>query len=121
VNHQWNLGAASGGVCRCGHIATHAKDNIHATRGNQLLDARNGTITFAPGVAIDADILVYYFDPSQPAPVLPATVPAIVAQNGNLTIVNPTADNTVLKNGYSATGDITISSDTGFQVAGGTK
>jgi len=92
--------------------------NLTALQDQVELDARNGTITFAPGVGIYGDILVYYYDVQQPAPVLPGTVPAIIATNGNLTIVNPAVDNTVLINGYSATGNITIVSTTGFQVSG---
>lgn len=92
--------------------------NLTAQQDQITLDARNGTILFAPGVALDGDILVYYYDPNQPAPVLPATVPSIVAQNGNLSIVNPAADNTVLANGYAATGDISIVSNTGFTLSG---
>ena len=99
-----------------GNIAVNG--NLTALRDQITIDAGSGTITFGPGVAILADVLVYYFSPSAPAPVLPATRPAIVSANGDLTIVNPLPNNSVLQSGYATTGNITIQSATGFDVSG---
>ena len=99
-----------------GNIAVNG--NLTALRDQITIDAGSGTITFGPGVAILADVLVYYFSASAPAPVLPATHPAIVSANGDLTIVNPLSNNSVLQGGYATTGNITIQSATGFDVSG---
>ncbi len=99
-----------------GDIAVNG--DLTALRDRVTLDAGAGTITFGPGVAIRADVLVYYFSPTAPAPVLPTIRPSIVAANGNLDIVNPLPNNSVLQSGYETTGDITIRSAEGFDIAG---
>lgn len=99
-----------------GDIAVNG--DLTALRDRVTLDAGAGTITFGPGVAILADVLVYYSSPTAPAPELPAIRPSIVAANGNLDIVDPLPDNSVLQTGYETTGDITIRSAVGFDIAG---
>ncbi|NCY03261.1 MAG: hypothetical protein EBX36_10225, partial [Planctomycetia bacterium] len=99
-----------------GSIAVNG--TLTALQDRVTLDAAGGTITFGPGVAILADVLVYYYSPSAPVPVLPATRPSIVAANGDLDIVNPLPTNSVLNSGYETTGNITIRSVTGFDVSG---
>jgi len=99
-----------------GDIAVNG--DLTALRDRVTLDAGAGTITFGPGVAILADVLVYYSSPTAPAPELPEIRPSIVAANGNLDIVDPLPDNSVLQTGYETTGDITIRSAVGFDIAG---
>ena len=99
-----------------GDIAVNG--DLTALRDRVTLDAGAGTITFGPGVAILADVLVYYYSPTAPAPVLPDIHPSIVAANGNLDIVDPLPDNSVLQSGYETTGNITIHSAVGFDIAG---
>jgi len=91
--------------------------NLTALNDSVSLNAASGTITFTPGVSVNADILSYATAAGQ-TPVLPVVRPPIIVANGDLTLTDPSPTNTVLVNGYTVTGNITITSATGFTISG---
>ena len=80
--------------------------NLSAVNDRVTLEARNGTVTLANGVVIDAYMLVYYATAANFGS--GTTIPTIVAANGDLTISQA---GPITFGGYTTDGNITITGD----------